>query len=174
VWRCITIYRGSKFLSLLVNGILICLLASSVGKKFIFAWNSKYQNNARNKVDVKMAEASLFATITLNCVATSMIVGRILFQQRRIAMALGRKHGMQYTRVITMLVESAALLLLFGIFFAITVVLRSPVQYLFTQCIGHVQAIASFLIIMRVSQGKAWSSNIPSPSPYLLGNDSIP
>ncbi|TFK32980.1 hypothetical protein BDQ12DRAFT_570665, partial [Crucibulum laeve] len=58
-------------------------------------------------------------TISLNALATAMIIGRLAYQRRMIVVALGEEHGSYYTGIITMLIESAIILLIFDIWFAI-------------------------------------------------------
>ncbi|KAK0192794.1 hypothetical protein F5146DRAFT_999926 [Armillaria mellea] len=90
---------------------------------------------------------------------TLLIVTRILLHRRRISKLFGDGQGNEYTGIAAMLIESASLYAAFALFFIIPFGLQSSVQNIAFQALSQIQVIAPFLIIVRVSQGKAWSTD---------------
>ena len=54
-------------------------------------------------------------SLSLNIIVTVMISGYLLWHCRTMQASLGREHGKQYTSIIAMLVESAALFAVFSV-----------------------------------------------------------
>ncbi|KAF5367615.1 hypothetical protein D9757_010656 [Collybiopsis confluens] len=99
-------------------------------------------------------------SLGLNLILTIMIVGRLFIYRHRVARNFGKSVSQDtYTGIISMLVESAALYAAFSLFFIIPFALNSSIENIAFQALSMVQIIAPFLIILRVSQGKAWSSS---------------
>ncbi|KAF8993858.1 hypothetical protein BDQ17DRAFT_1545847 [Cyathus striatus] len=103
-------------------------------------------------------------TLGLNVTLTVLIISRLLFLRYRTKQALGSDYGYEYTNVAAMLTESQALSMIAQ---SIMVAFsygsgriwddgKSLVMY---QILAQVQALAPMLVIYRVIQGKAWSSN---------------
>ncbi|TFK32997.1 hypothetical protein BDQ12DRAFT_691793 [Crucibulum laeve] len=90
--------------------------------------------------------------------------------RHRIGIAMGKNGTLHYTSLITIFIESAALIMMVGIIFTITFIFNFKAQYLFSRSLIHIQAIASFLIILRVCQGKAWSKRMVEKP---RGNDTV-
>lgn len=129
-------------------------------------------------------------SISQNVLVTTLICARLFHARHRITSALGGEHGRLYTRVCAMLVESAALYSIWGLVVLIAytkdasailnlfVMALSQVQVglltrkLFTQRtaphpVSLPQAVASLAIILRVGQGKAYTTNNVELEPRL-------
>lgn len=78
-------------------------------------------------------------SISLNIIATGLIVGRLLLVRHRVRSALGEAHSRQYTSVAAMLIESAALDSIIGLIFIISYARNSNVQNLFLPALGQVE-----------------------------------
>lgn len=96
-------------------------------------------------------------SISLNIIVTAMIVGFLMSHRRSIQATIGKQHAKQYTSIIAMVVESAALYTIFSVIFIITYGRNSPAQNLFLPVLGQVQCIAPLLILLRVASGRAYS-----------------
>lgn len=84
---------------------------------------------------------AFFLTITLNVFATGIIVVRLLLHRRRLVRVMGGKSdvGDCYTNIAAILMESAALVVVFDIFFAVTFIKGGPLFNLCSEMIGHIQ-----------------------------------
>ena len=79
---------------------------------------------------------TIITTIT-NIIAAILIAARVLSFQRRIqAVASERNH--QYTTVVVICVESAALIILFSILYIVLNLTGSFVAFIFVQCLIHI------------------------------------
>ncbi|TFK44075.1 hypothetical protein BDQ12DRAFT_708108 [Crucibulum laeve] len=74
--------------------------------------------------------------------------------------AFGPMHGSHYTNILSIVIESAMLMLIFMIFVVATAFGVSPLyEIMATEALLQVQAIASLWVIFRVAQGKAWGGS---------------
>ena len=69
--------------------------------------------------------------ISLNCILSSLICGRLLFHARDIEHVLGRHTSQKYTGAVALLIEAALPYTLFGIAYVITLGVHSPTSILF-------------------------------------------
>ena len=69
--------------------------------------------------------------ISLNCILSSLICGRLLFHARDIEHVLGRHTSQKYTGAVALLIEAALPYTLFGIAYVITLGVQSPTSILF-------------------------------------------
>ena len=76
-------------------------------------------------------------TTIINTIAAVLIAARVLYYQRHIqAVASERNH--QYTTVVVICVESAALIVLFSILYIVLNLTGSLVSFIFVQCLVHI------------------------------------
>ncbi|KAF8890924.1 hypothetical protein BD779DRAFT_1701192 [Infundibulicybe gibba] len=160
-WRYLVIFDGSRVRFWVVAMLPGLLLAGSFASgilflKFAIARDSVMQHT------VHLAYAVI--TLSLNFILTMMIVVRLFIYRQRIQNLMGKKHGTQYTDIISMLVESEALVVVFGILFVGT--LRVPkaltAKAIALPLLVQIQVIAPLLIIFRVVQGSAWKRDTMS------------
>lgn len=67
-------------------------------------------------------------TLSLNLVATSMIVLRLLVYRNRIITAMGRSQGIHYASYVSIFVESAVLVVMVNLFLLVTMHMQSDLQ----------------------------------------------
>ena len=66
-------------------------------------------------------------SLSLNIVLTLMIVIRLYLHRRSITKSMGRRHAAHYTSIISILIESAAVLVVMTIFFLIPFAMGNPI-----------------------------------------------
>ncbi|KAJ6499038.1 hypothetical protein C8R45DRAFT_1071663 [Mycena sanguinolenta] len=157
IWRCYVIYRGSSIAVIALSALMlitsiglgICWL-KQVGRSSASPWNT-------DGVNFTMPYFAM--SLALNITVTVLIVVRLMVYRRRIkhALPLGTNHGTPYVSLATMVFESAAIYSVFSLLFLVPFVFGHPLSQLFLQALSPVQIMASFLIIFRIAQGKAWS-----------------
>ncbi|KAH9480706.1 hypothetical protein JR316_0007306 [Psilocybe cubensis] len=100
----------------------------------------------------------MFACITLaiNVAITGLIVGRLLYHRQFIQDALGREHGSRYMRIITMCIESAALVVGFNLVLIVLVLVKAQenAALILLQMMAQIYTISPFLILFRISHGR--------------------
>ncbi|TFK31039.1 hypothetical protein BDQ12DRAFT_740202 [Crucibulum laeve] len=99
-------------------------------------------------------------SLAINLTITIMIVARLLFYRYRVTSILGSSHGAPFMSVTSMIVESATLVIIFSTSVLILCSL-GPSYYVVIplQALSQMQVVASFWIIFRIAQGKAWSKD---------------
>jgi len=93
--------------------------------------------------------------IVLNVLTTSLISARLLQVRKSLRDALGGNHGRHYVTIISMLVESAAIELLFAVLAFATFAADVPVANVFAPMEGLIVVIAPNLLIYRVASGSS-------------------
>ncbi|KAF9007497.1 hypothetical protein BDQ17DRAFT_1350751 [Cyathus striatus] len=102
--------------------------------------------------------AELYVTIALNISVTTVISVYLYIYHRRF-LSISPNDSSPITNIISMLAESAALIVAFDLFFIIPFAQAQnsdEFSNLPLQLLAYVQAIGAFLTIFRVAQGKAW------------------
>ncbi|KAK7688166.1 hypothetical protein QCA50_008536 [Cerrena zonata] len=72
----------------------------------------------------------------------------------------GNSYGKHYTTISSMFVESAALYAICSILLLATYAIQHPINQIWFGLSPSVQMIANYLIIYRVADGRAWSSEM--------------
>ncbi|TCD68760.1 hypothetical protein EIP91_009906 [Steccherinum ochraceum] len=105
--------------------------------------------------DISTAPGIAYLTLSLsiNTILTFLIVGRILYIGRRLR-CFGPRYG-QYTSVVALIIESAALYTFWALISVIACGVNSPLQFALLPALGQVQAIPPLLILTRVASGRA-------------------
>ncbi|KAF9007496.1 hypothetical protein BDQ17DRAFT_1422859 [Cyathus striatus] len=94
--------------------------------------------------------------LALNITVTAIISIHLYLHERRLRAQFPDNQRLPISRIISMLIESAAIVVVFDLMFLIPFDMGSDLANLPLQLLGYVQAIAAFLTIFRVAQGKAW------------------
>ena len=76
-------------------------------------------------------------TTIINIIAAALIAGRVLYFQRYIK-AVGSERNSQYTMVVVICIESAALIVLFSILYIVLVIVQPPASFIFMQSMVHI------------------------------------
>jgi len=96
--------------------------------------------------------------LMINLVLTFMITMRLLLYRRSIKRLIGPKCAGQYTSIISIMIESGSVLDITVVSMVVLVAVNSPWITLPLLSLTEVEAIAAFMIIIRVAKGIAWSS----------------
>ena len=92
-----------------------------------------------------MEDITVITTI-INIIAAVLIAARVLYFQRYIKI-VGSKRNNQYTTIIAICIESAALIILFSILFVVLVQIGSPVSFIFQQSLVHINVCVYNLLL---------------------------
>ncbi|TFK35762.1 hypothetical protein BDQ12DRAFT_737439 [Crucibulum laeve] len=162
VWRCLVVYSGSSIslwkVMLFPYLLSFALVATGIALVTLSALSETHL------VDNVLIGYGVI-TLSINTVITSMIVARLFICHRRMAkLNLLSRDNSIYTRIIAMLVESAALIVIFDLVFVVGFSLNSWFANIAFQSWIQVQAIAPLLIIFRVAQGKAYTRETTTAS----------
>ncbi|TFK38932.1 hypothetical protein BDQ12DRAFT_712478 [Crucibulum laeve] len=154
VWRCFIMYCDLRMSPWVFMAVPLSLLCGSIAIGILLLVNMSY---TYTESYANLLSAFGYVTISLNIIVTCMVAVRILLHRHSVIRAFGFKHGTHYVGILTMMIESAILVVIFDIFFIVPFSLQNPIANIPQQCMVHIQAIASFLIIFRVAQGKAFN-----------------
>ncbi|KAF5358564.1 hypothetical protein D9757_012959 [Collybiopsis confluens] len=131
--------------------VLSCMLITMLSRPALTLWS---------KISFQLALAYWAISIAFNVLVTVLICWHLLVMRRKLAKALVRNDSSSpYITVSAMLIESAFLYSATALAFLISFGVNSPVQNLWLPVLGQAQSIAPLLIILRVAEGKAWSSD---------------
>ncbi|KAF8985123.1 hypothetical protein BDQ17DRAFT_1260342, partial [Cyathus striatus] len=84
-------------------------------------------------------------SLSLHVLITAIVVGRLSYFRRISIAALGSEEGKRLISIISMLLESAALIVIVDITYLILFILRSLVLIIPMQCFVYVQVIGPIL-----------------------------
>ncbi|KAH6901865.1 hypothetical protein BKA70DRAFT_1113413, partial [Coprinopsis sp. MPI-PUGE-AT-0042] len=172
VYRCYTVWFNKKW----VSGPPIVLLVVNIG---IGAKSIATILSDPSQRDRSLDMANIFISIFLHLIVTILICGRLLHAHRKLAlMTSSEKTPSPYLGTISILIESAAPLAVFGIGTAITVALPAfticgegwdalpnPIQNLhgaFQFSLCSPLTLSLQLIIFRVAMGWSWADKAES------------
>ncbi|KAJ7055825.1 hypothetical protein C8F01DRAFT_1373335 [Mycena amicta] len=171
LWRFFIIWDSSywyaAFPALMLLGIVVSSLALIVTTYTV-------KNSFLAPLSIQFGTAYWSLSISLNILLTLLITGKILRLRRQIKGPLGSHHAEGYFSIVAMLVESASLYSIAGLFFIITYARSSSVQNLIFPALGQVQAIAPMLILARAADGRAWSQTTVMTATTNTTLDTIP
>ena len=85
-------------------------------------------------------------TTAINIIAAILIAARVLYFQRYIQ-AVAPERNNQYTTVIVICIESAALIVLFSILYIVLFSIGSPVASIFMQSLVHINVRVQDLLL---------------------------
>ncbi|KAH7929042.1 hypothetical protein BV22DRAFT_1029854 [Leucogyrophana mollusca] len=157
LWRFIVLYQGARHrFYIIIVPCLTFLTVTALG--IINVVQASLPNQSLWSQGAISFAVPYFATsLSHNILTTALMAIRLLIHKKRFDKALGPQHNSPYTTVVAMLVESSALYAIFSIPFLVLFVINSPYSYIFLSTLSQIQVVAPFLIIFRVSQGKAWT-----------------
>lgn len=154
IWRCLVLYQDIAKVPRVAIIVLLSLLslASLVFGIAVFVEDVTFMVEL---IDAYAAFMSLSAFA--NIILATLIVFRLVYHQRNVRNALGAEHGSPYTNVITMCVESSALMVVAsGLYASMYFWMDSPLGMNFMFDITpHICVISPLLIVYRVALGRA-------------------
>ncbi|KAF8160669.1 hypothetical protein B0H34DRAFT_346155 [Crassisporium funariophilum] len=159
LWRCAVFYHGVCPLLRWVILVLVSFLASISLAMGVICFLINSNTNILSGLDfdvifVAFACSSAF----INLVITGLIVGRIIYFRRSLAKTLGHNSSLSYTSVISMLVESASLVVIFVTAYVICALAPGlgNISIVPLESLTNIYVISPLIIIFRVGQGKSW------------------
>lgn len=160
IWRCLVLYQGVSRVARALILVLLSLisLASFACGVAAFVEDVTFGFKLRNAHPV-----FILLSAFINIILAALIVFRLVYHRRNVRNALGAGHGPPYTNIITMCVESSALMVIASGLYTIMVctplcILRSRpwdgATFMF-DIIPHICVISPLLIVYRVAIGRA-------------------
>ncbi|KIJ64812.1 hypothetical protein HYDPIDRAFT_40011 [Hydnomerulius pinastri MD-312] len=181
IWRCIVVYRDTKFHAL-ISGFGILMFIASVGMfsptsaqvqpltldpgsasappvtgSLWVVIVSRPAQSGSGWMSFSFLFPYLSVSLAINIFISILTVLRLMYHRSRISKVLGPGHGTIYASFAAMVVESASVYSICSLLYLIPYAVNSPLANSFMQILGEAQIIAPLLIIYRVSEGKAWT-----------------
>ncbi|KAF8890166.1 hypothetical protein BD779DRAFT_291194 [Infundibulicybe gibba] len=177
VWRCWVVWysvsrRAAYTVAFFPTLMLVALFASAVP----YILTTAHPDSPIAGVRTTAWFVSWYALmLSTNVLATGFILARLIIHRRAVRMTLASPHAGEYSSLISMLVESAALYSIMGVGYLIATGVSSPVREPFTCAMISTQPISGYLIIARLAHGRGWKTSTMSiPSKIvILGNVSV-
>ncbi|TCD67459.1 hypothetical protein EIP91_012376 [Steccherinum ochraceum] len=160
LWRCYVIWAATMGKrAFLVMVIPTLLLLASIATSCLFAYETVSPSGFFSKITANFALPYFALSLSLNILLTIMIVFKMSIQKLKGRAIFGEQYGRHYTSISTMFIESAALYCLFSILLLITYAMNHPINQIWLGISPSIQMLSSYLIIYRVVQGRAWTTD---------------
>ncbi|KAK2465014.1 hypothetical protein APHAL10511_003090 [Amanita phalloides] len=159
-WRCWVIWSPiGKTVSYAVMAVPALVLLASIALGTVWlARTSQPAFSIYSTVALVYGAAYFLTSVSVNVVVTALIIVRLLLHRRAVSHLLPPDFFKGYLSVAAIVVESALLYSIFGVAFVVTYAVNNPISQVFTSISLVCQQIAGYLIILRVAQGRAWTS----------------
>ncbi|KAL7278323.1 LOW QUALITY PROTEIN: hypothetical protein ACG7TL_008299 [Trametes sanguinea] len=152
IYRLFVVWSGS----VLIIIVPICLWIGAVSTGIALLVNTAKPAATLVQADIIHFQTAFYClSISLNILTTLLIAGRLWYQHRQVKSLRAPTAHWDYTSVIAIVIESAALYSICGIIYIPLVVRQLPLQFPITALIGSFTSIAPSLIILRVALGTA-------------------
>ncbi|KAK2462321.1 hypothetical protein APHAL10511_005627 [Amanita phalloides] len=160
-WRCWIIWSTvGRFASYAVLSTPTLALVSSFVLGIIWILKSSQRGvSMYSKVPVAFGTAYYVVSFSVNVLVTAFIILRLLLHRRAVLNILPEEYTKHYLSTATIVIESALLYSIFALVFIVTYAIDNPVNTVFMCVASSCQQIAGYLIILRVAQGRAWTSD---------------
>ncbi|KIL67374.1 hypothetical protein M378DRAFT_123056 [Amanita muscaria Koide BX008] len=161
LWRCWVIWTTtSGLIAYVIVAFPFLILLASFALGTIWCLQSSQPGlSLYNKIPIAFGTSYYVTSLSVNVVVTVLIVLRLALHRRSMRESLPPEHAKHYLSVAAIVVESAALYSVFALAFIISYALNNPINQFFLTMSSSCQQIAGYLIILRVAQGRAWSTN---------------
>ncbi|KAM6498723.1 hypothetical protein JOM56_006671 [Amanita muscaria] len=161
LWRCWVIWTTtSGLVAYVIVAFPVLILFASFALGTIWCLQSSQPGlSLHSKIAIAFGTSYYVTSLSVNVVVTVLIVFRLALHRRYILRSLPSEHAKHYLSVAAIVVESAALYSVFALAFIISYALNNPINQFFLTISSCCQQIAGYLIILRVAQGRAWSTN---------------
>ncbi|KAF8808158.1 hypothetical protein BYT27DRAFT_7097781 [Phlegmacium glaucopus] len=159
LWRCWVIWSASgKMIAYAVVAFpAVMILASFVMGTLWTLESSQPGLSLYSKLPMAYGTSYYIISLSVNILLTILITIRLVLYRRRVIATLAPEHGKHYVSLATIMIESAALYSAFALLFIITYALNNPINQIFLGVASSAQQIASYLIIYRLAEGRAWN-----------------
>ncbi|KAH7883042.1 hypothetical protein F5I97DRAFT_1815368 [Phlebopus sp. FC_14] len=156
IWRCIVVYKDTKYHFLITAFGSILFIASVVTGSLWVVIVSRPAQSGSGWMSFTFLFPYLSVSLAINIFISLLTVLRLMYHRSRISKVLGPAHGKIYASFAGMIIESASVYSICSLLYLIPYGANSPLANSFMQILGEAQIIAPLLIIYRVSEGKAW------------------
>ncbi|KAG2111735.1 hypothetical protein DEU56DRAFT_749539 [Suillus clintonianus] len=156
LWRCIILFRNMKNTRWLIPvpcSMFLAVIATSINLLVNTA-------EVSNSIEAMSKAYCIFVVVDLsfNIITTLLIAACIMIHRAKLEKSTGsRRHGREYTSIITMTTESCMISAISSIVYLVLYTMDNFVQYPFMVIQSQMQIIAPFILISRILQGKAWT-----------------
>ncbi|KAH7903033.1 hypothetical protein BJ138DRAFT_1168621 [Hygrophoropsis aurantiaca] len=163
LWRCIVIHQncGPMVRRSIYGGLgLVVMGFTTISLLWLVQVCSPASSPSQNTLMAINYTTPFFSTaLATNVITTILIAARILIHRHETRRKLHPEDyiSCSYTGVPAIIIESASIYTAFYLLFIISFATNSVSQMAFLQVVSHMDTLASFLIIYRVLQGKAWT-----------------
>ncbi|KAJ3484765.1 hypothetical protein NLI96_g5420 [Meripilus lineatus] len=158
LWRCWVIWMSSgRMYATIVTAVPGVMLLGSFGLGFLSVPHGLHANHCA----LPMAYGTSYYAISLgvNIILTILITTRLVLYRRSIMARLPAEYASHYVSLAAIIVESAAIYSVFAILFLITYAVNNPTNQVLLAFASAAQQIATYLIIYRLAEGRAWNSS---------------
>jgi len=161
LWRCWVIWTGSgRIIAYAVISFpALCTLASFVMGTLWTLQSSQPGLSLYSKLPMAYGTSYYIISLGINIMLTILITIRLLMYRRMVTASLSSDHAKHYLSLAAILVESAALYSVLAIMFIVTYAINNPLNQIFLGVASAGQQIAGYLIIYRLADGRAWSTD---------------
>ncbi|KAH7926992.1 hypothetical protein BV22DRAFT_1007993 [Leucogyrophana mollusca] len=157
LWRVIVLYHGSRYrvwIAILPFILFLCVILMGI---FGIVESAISQLYCPHTIIVRYVILYYGLTLSLSIVSAILVISRVYVHTRRLRKATGPGHGSPYTAIAMMTIESSGLYAVWLFVFLILFITNNPLQEIFIGSLVQVQTIAPLLLVLFISQGKAWS-----------------
>lgn len=170
LYRCWVIYAMSHWVIILP--CLMYLATFVMGILFMYYTFRPNRNFYSNTPIVAIGTSYYSISFSLSIILTLMIIVRLIQYSRNFQSAVGSRAGVGgvYKAVVTALIESYAIYVINFIVFMGTWGTNSSFQLVFSSLLGYTQVIAPFLIILRVANRTAITSEFGTSRNFGVGS----
>ncbi|KAH7926982.1 hypothetical protein BV22DRAFT_1007969 [Leucogyrophana mollusca] len=157
LWRVIVLYYGSRYrvwIAILPFILFLCVILMGI---FGIVESAISQLYCPHTIIVRYVILYYGLTLSLSVISAILVISRVYVHKRRLRKAAGPGHGSPYTNIAMMTIESSGLYAVWLFAFLILFILNNPLQEIFLGSLVQVQTIAPLLLVLFISQGKAWS-----------------
>ncbi|KXN85264.1 hypothetical protein AN958_11558 [Leucoagaricus sp. SymC.cos] len=160
IWRVYVLFGGKRYPWAVILFPCVIYFASVAMGLVVIVEDSHTTESFWSALAIPFVLAYYVLTTSLTIICTILLTYRLLKARERYIQAMGHSsHANQYLSIATMLIESSALYAIWSIIFLVLYAIGHPMQNVFLATQTDISIIALYLIIYRVSQGKAWSAN---------------
>ncbi|KAF8890169.1 hypothetical protein BD779DRAFT_1518692 [Infundibulicybe gibba] len=172
VWRCWVVwYSVSRRVAYTAAFLPALMLAASFASAILYALTIAHPNTPIAGVHTAAWFISSYTLVlSTNVLATGLILARLIIHRRVVRTTLATPHAGEYSSLISMLIESAALYSIAGVGYMITVGVDSPLGQPFLGAMMLMQQISGYLIVARLAHGRGWQTDtmsVPSKLVFL-------
>ncbi|TFK42130.1 hypothetical protein BDQ12DRAFT_732849 [Crucibulum laeve] len=161
LWRCWVIWTASgRLIAYVVVAFPALMLLASFTMGTLWTLQSSQPGlSLYSALPMAYGTSYYIISLSVNMILTILITVRLLMYRRRILRTLPEEHSRHYVSLATIMIESAALYSVFALIFIITYAVNNPINQIFLASASSAQQISGYLIIYRLAEGRAWSSN---------------